>query len=139
MAWLNATPKKDKKSRLVQFKEAGYTPEGIDELFPNVGEAHYIIGLFYDAGVWMSTGMGNTSLTWLEINNWINCNELALSLWERKMIKHLSETYVSEFSKSDVMCPSPYSNTEQRELESEEVIGNRVASQLRSISNKQRE
>jgi hypothetical protein len=139
LAWLSATPKDDKKNRITQFREAEYTADQLDELYPDVGDAHYLVGLFYDSGIWTQTGMGNVPLSWQEIQAWNNVNEYELPLWTIKLIKQMSDTYCQEFSKSSELCQAPYTKEQEVVLESEEVVGNRVANQLRSMSNKKRE
>lgn len=135
MAWLSATPKDDKKNRITQFRE-NYTADKLDELYPDVGDAHYLVGLFYDSGIWTQTGMGNVPLSWQEINAWNSVNEYDLPLWTIKLIKQMSDVYCQEFSKSSEWCQAPYSKEVETELEPEEVVGNRVASQLRSMIRK---
>lgn len=83
--------------------------------------------------------MGNVPLSWQEIQAWNAVNEYSLPLWTIRLMKQMSDTYCQEFSKSSEMCPPPYSKEVETIIEPEEVVGNRVASQLRSMSNRKRE
>lgn len=136
MAWLSATPKDDKKNRITQFREADYTADQLDELYPDVGDAHYLVGLFYDSGIWTQTGMGNVPLSWQEIQAWNSVNEYDHPLWIIKLIKQMSDVYCQEFSKYSEFCAAPYTKEVEALIEPEEVVGNRVASQLRSMIRK---
>lgn len=53
--------------------------------------------------------MGLIPLTWQEIQAFIEVNELDLTLWERELLKKMSEAYCAEYSRaSDPQRPAPY-------------------------------
>lgn len=74
--------------------------------------ANYIIGLLYECGLMSPSGMGPLPIGWCEIDAWLRLTERELTLWERLLIKQLSEEYVSELSQaSDKNRPAPYDSS----------------------------
>lgn len=67
---------------------------------PELEEASYLIPLWHEAGFVSSTGMGISGLSWTEIHNWLQETGLELTVWEKLMIKHLSDSYAQEYSAS---------------------------------------
>lgn len=71
--------------------------------------ASYLIGLLHEAGLMLHSGMGPVPLSWTEISNWLATTEYSLTLWDRLMVKRLSEEYVAELSQAtDINRPAPY-------------------------------
>lgn len=94
-----------------------------------------MVKLFYEAGIWMHTGMGGVALTWTEIKDWLHCTELQLSYWEIATIRAMSVAYVSEFNQaSDKMREAPY--TVEEIVVDEVEVGAKVADMLRSLKRK---
>ena len=90
-----------------------------------------MIGLFYDSGIWMQTGMGGVALTWTEIRNWLDCAELSLSYWEVATIRAMSNAYVREFSNaSEEMREAPYSRLES--VVNNDAVADKAKSLFRS-------
>lgn len=53
--------------------------------------------------------MGIAPLSWQEIQAFIETNELELMLWEKELIKKMSEAYCAESHKAtDPQRPAPY-------------------------------
>lgn len=106
LAWLHAVPEGSKQSRLVDFKG----PDGETTLqFPELEEAAYLVALLQEAGLMSSTGMGAVPLSWQEIDAWLRTTELSLTVWEKLMIKEMSEVYVSDLHKSTAkLAVAPY-------------------------------
>jgi len=76
---------------------------------PEVENAGYLVALLNEAGLASSNGMGVVPLSWQEIDSWLKCTNLELSVWEKLTIKLLSETYVGEFSQASAKDrPPPY-------------------------------
>lgn len=66
----------------------------------------------------MQTGMGLVPLTWAELQAFREETELDLMIWERELIKKMSEAYCGEYARaSDPNRPCPY----QPEVKEEEV------------------
>lgn len=75
-----------------------------------------------------STGMGPVPISWSELNGWLQCTETDLSLWERRMIKSMSEEYVQELLQATAKDrPAPY------QVVTENVDREAVQSNLLSI------
>lgn len=61
-------------------------------------------------GQCMQSGMGLLPITWAELQSFIEVNELDLTLWEKGMLKKMSDTYCAESSRAtEVNYPPPYS------------------------------
>ncbi len=95
-----------------------------DVLMPEIHqEFGYLLGLFFDSGQGLATGMGLIPLTWTEINSWINVNKLELTLWEIETIKKMSEAYCAEYSRAtEPNRPQPYTAPVQADEEIDEEV-----------------
>lgn len=106
MAWLSATPEKEEVSRAEAFERVGSPFLKL----PDVGSSYYVVKYWQDCG---SVGYGSSGivpLSWTEIRNWREENDLEIDYRERKMIREMSKAYVSEFYASkDPNRPAPYS------------------------------
>lgn len=107
---------------------------------PDVETEHsagYLIGLLHEAGLMSSTGMGPVPLSWLDIDAWLRCTELRLSVWEKMTIKHMSEVYVSErmYNTDPNGLPPWVKPVSEEELEREK-ISNQLLSFLRNFKKK---
>ena len=106
MAWLSATPEKEEVSRAESFDRTGSPFLKL----PDVGSSYYVVKYWQDCG---SVGYGSSGivpLSWTEIRNWREENDLEIDYRERKMIREMSKAYVSEFyAAKDPNRPAPYS------------------------------
>lgn len=133
MAWLNATPEDEKKSRREQMIEGG---ESSPLLFlPPIYNLEYLIALWNDAGTVETSSGGIGRLSWLEINNWLEVrkkrNEADLQDWEIEVVRMLSEEYSSEYNlASDKNREPPYSEIDNSVEELNRV---NVVNKLNSI------
>lgn len=98
MAWLHAVPEGSKKSRLTFFKEQDENSSFLE--FPEVDGAEYLIALLQEAGLMLTNGMAVVPLSWQEIESWLRTTKLDLSIWEKLVIREMSEAYVVELSKA---------------------------------------
>lgn len=128
MAFYGATPEKQKSSRweqiqnkqLRQREEDGSAVLAQTEIhLPEVPSPWTsLVGLFSLSGQVSQTGMGLCPLSWAEIQAFIEVNELDLTLYEKELIKKMSEAYCSEHhAASDPKRPAPY----KPEVEEDEV------------------
>lgn len=131
LAWLHATPEGSKKNRLTAFKDQPGDDDSSFLQFPDIGEADYLVALFHEAGLMLSQGMGPVPLTWQEIESWLRTTELtALSVWEKLVIKEMSEVYVSELAKSSSKtAEAPYVPA----VEPEDIDREKVAAKLGDV------
>lgn len=96
---------------------------------PPLGEEEYLINLWQEAGAVSSNGMGMTSLSWLEIEAWLNTLEVELDIWEKLLIKRLSTEYANEFAlSSDPKRSAPFS--EMPDEEARVFVGNKIKNVL---------
>lgn len=145
-AWYAATPEGGKLSRMelmknpVVFQEDEDNPaivnlEEAQEIpFPEIPEgAEYLVSFLHSAGTATQTGMGLVPLSWQEIESWAYCSGLqeSLSVWELEVIKILSDTYASQYSKSSSKnCPQPFNSVVDKKELDRKIIGDKVSSIL---------
>jgi len=65
---------------------------------PELDGAEYLVRLLNEAGLVSTHGMGPTPLSWQEIESWLRVTETKLCLWEKLMVRELSEVYLAEFN-----------------------------------------
>jgi hypothetical protein len=141
-------PDKQKMSRLEAIRTgAPLVREKIDSDSPedsagapiapvevNLPEIHpaflHLQALFFRSGQCSQTGYGLIPLSWQEIQSFIEVNELELTLFEKQMLRKMSEAYCSEYSKAkDIRCPAPY--TPERKEDEVEDEADKLAKALR--------
>lgn len=121
LAWLNAAPEGSKKSRLASYKEVDENSQFLN--MPELSGADYIITLLFEAGLMSSSGMGPLPLSWQEIESWLTTTERQLCLWERVIVKELSEVYVNEYIQaSDKNRPAPYLHVDVTQIDRAAVV-----------------
>lgn len=102
------------------------TPDSAVLKLPNLEEAAYLIGLLLEAGLASTSGMGAVPLSWQDIDAWIRVTESSPSVWQKLLVRELSEAYVAELNlASDVNRPDPYIHVD--EVEKDEVAVDRLA------------
>ncbi len=81
----------------------------------------YLKELFFLSGQALQSGMGLIPLTWQELDAFIRVNELDLMIWEKRILRKMSEAYCTESSRAtDPMRPAPY--TPEKDDEEETVV-----------------
>jgi len=78
-----------------------------------------LLGFFSLSGQASQTGMGLVPLTWTELRAFREENELDITLWERELLKKMSEAYCAEYSRAgDPKRPAPYTpEVEENEVD----------------------
>jgi hypothetical protein len=116
MAWLNATPKPDERSkaarpeferpkisRIEQMKK-----DRIPVLMPP-NPAPALVGRLMEIGLSEAAGTGAAPLSWREIDAWCNRTGVDLPPWEARLIRQLSVEYLAESRRAEsVNCPPPW-------------------------------
>lgn len=118
MAWLNATPKPDARtkrgrrsddddtpllSRIEQLKRQKVTPA-----LPPVGAPHIVTRLI-EIGLTEAAGMGFGPISWQTINAWVDASSVAIAPWEKRLLRRLSLEYVAEGRRAESEnCPPPW-------------------------------
>lgn len=102
---------------------------------PEVEGAAYVIHMWNEAGLMSSTGMGITPLTWLEIDAWMRLTGSKPVLWERLMIRELSQAYVAEYNAAcaEKNRPEPFTYVPPALAEQREKVSNKLLDALRSM------
>ena len=130
MAWLNATPKPDPRSRRGKAAEHVTRNSRIDDLKrqkitpqmpPN--PAPHMIDRLIEIGLTEAAGMGSAPLSWREIDAWCARTRVDLPPWEGRLIRRLSIAYLAEsrLAESET-CPPPWrAEVTARELEAAEA------------------
>lgn len=155
MAWLDAIPKDNAKSRREQLASGSIESKSYLLEMPDIEDCEYLLDLWHEAGTVGHTGMGICGLDWKEIGPWadkcyshavvqylptendqsipVTLQECFLSVWELLVIKSLSSAYASEYSQaSDVDRPAPYVSVADLEELDRPAIANKIGSILRS-------
>lgn len=76
---------------------------------PPITSGEYLIGYLYEIGPTMAAGMGNGPVAFSEIQAWQQLSGIALTPWEARTLRRLSNDYACEShaaTKAD--CPPPY-------------------------------
>lgn len=91
---------------------------------PELGEGAYLMQMLHEAGLMSSSGMGVVPLSWQEIEAWLRVTESQPELWERMLVRELSEAYVSELNQAtERNRPDPYTPpTVEIEVARERVV-----------------
>lgn len=119
LAWLGAVPEKSKKSRIEQAQgdslgerddEGNLIKAPTEVQLPEIPDQwNYLLGLFFLSGQAAQTGMGLAPLSWQEIKAFIEVNDLDLMIFEKELLKKMSEAYCAESHKAtDPQRPAPY-------------------------------
>jgi hypothetical protein len=132
MAWLQATPKPDPRSRRGKLAEQSTAPrlsriaalkakKVVPPMPPN--PAPHITDRLIEMGLTQAAGMGAVPLSWGEINAWCDRTAVDLEPWEARLIRRLSAAYLAESHKADdENCPPPWAApVTAREIEIEEA------------------
>lgn len=131
MAWLNATPKPDERTKRGKRLAEGKVPPPIsriekmkaDKITPQLppNPAPHIIDRLVEIGMTEAAGMGVGPLSWREINEWQRATSVTLEPWEARLIHSLSVAYVSESRRAESEnCPPPWrAEVTKREIEVE--------------------
>src|SRR3546814_5786496 len=139
MAWLNATPKPDERtkrakhgtsaqiSRAERFKKDGITPQ----MPPN--PAPHIIDRLVEIGLTEAAGMGAAPLSWQSIRSWSDMTGIYPAPWEARLIRKLSIEYLAEGRRAESEnCPPPW-RAEVTERERETERSEEHTSELQSL------
>lgn len=128
MAWLNAVPKPDERTKRAQIaKDAPrlsradvYKRDKITPPMPP-NPAPHIISRLVEIGLTEAAGMGSVPLTWLTINQWQIAVNVRLPPWEARLIRALSVEYLAEGRRAESEnCPPPWrAPVTQRERDTE--------------------
>ena len=100
------------------------------QLYPDISGLEHILHHLNNLGWCSSNGMGLTSLSFLEVQAYIELTDTALSADEVLIIKRMSQAYVNELQDKDTMKKSPYGN------QSIHSHSNNFASILKAAANK---
>jgi len=117
MAWLNAVPKPDPRSRRGKAEEnAPPRLSRLDELKrkkitpvmpPNPAPA--LIARLIEIGLTEGGGMAPVPLSWGAINEWAKAVEVDVEPWEKRLMRALSVEYIAESRRAErETCPAPW-------------------------------
>lgn len=108
--------------------------EAADELLelplPYLETGRHLIDYLLEAGPVMPAGMGNSSLSWSELESWSRASGRHVSGWELRTLRYLSEVFLQQHGESsNPNCPSPW--VEKADPDRREKVAQHVRSILR--------
>jgi len=116
LAWLNTAPKEPQQGKR-KSKDAPPPPtrmarmkgDGIEPELPPCPAPHLIAHLM-EVGPFEVTGMDRVTVSWREIDAWIERTGFAVAAWEVRLLRRLSNDYLSSSrAAEDPHCPAPWS------------------------------
>lgn len=116
MAWFNATPKPDPRSRRGQ-REAPTAVLSRGEQRKRDGlalsmppnPAPHIIHRLVEIGLTEAAGMGAAPISWAAIHGWQQVTGVRLAPWEGRLLRKLSHAYLVESRRAEAeTCPPPW-------------------------------
>lgn len=131
MAWLNATPKPDPRTKRGKLLAEGKVAPPVsridklkaDKITPQMppNPAPHIVDRLVEIGLTEAAGMSSGPLSWREINEWQRATRVVLAPWEARLIHSLSTAYVSESRRAESeSCTPPWrAEVTKREIEVE--------------------
>jgi hypothetical protein len=137
-------PEKSKKSR-IEHAQGNSLGERDDEgnlvkvqaevQLPEVPEQWaYLLGLFFNSGQCTQSGFGLIPLSWQEIKAFIEVNELDLMLYEKELLKKMSEAYCAESHKAtDPQRPAPYVAEKEEDEIDQIALGIQIRDSMRLL------
>lgn len=103
LGWLHATPKPRKGSKR-KADDRSRMDRILDDKLPvrmPPNPAPHLISWLIEIGLTEKNGMGESALSWREINEWQAATGVALSAFEARLMRELSKAYVGQKQKSD--------------------------------------
>ena len=98
-------------------------------LFRSVSQSRYDLFPSHDIGPVESNGYGPITLSWKELDSWVERTALDLTPWEILMIRKMSEAYAAEYSKASKRdALPPY----KRVVLTQPEISNKLGAMLRA-------
>lgn len=123
----SADKKPEELSRAQKIERNGGTP-----LFPDVGEAQYVITYWQDIGVVEAGAMGPVPLSSKEIASWQECTGIDLQPWEFRVLRDMSRMYLIQAEQSKKPeCPPPYGDP-VNEFD-REIVGKKVGNAFKAL------
>lgn len=90
------------------------TNDGGNPLYPDVGEAEYIVEIWRDMGMVGSGGMGMVPLLASELLAWQEATATTLTPYESGCVLSMSRAYCGEASAAEkIDCPPPFGGAPQ--------------------------
>lgn len=115
LGWLHAVPQPNENTQRAK-KAKPNTLSRIDRLTrekrpvkmpPN--PAPHIVNWLIEIGLTEANGMGESPVSWREINEWQAATGVSLSAFEARIIRELSIAYIAEKKRSESEnCPPPW-------------------------------
>lgn len=122
------TKKEEKQPTRAERLEAN----GGNPLFPDVGEAWYVVRHWQDAGAVSAGGMSIAPLSAVELQAWQQGAQLALAAWEFQTVLDMSRAYVVQSRESEKPeCAPPYGDP-AKEFD-RDIVGKKVTNAFKSL------
>ena len=99
---------------------------------PEIGDATYLTGYWFDLGMTGQGGMGLVQLSAQEIQSWSAGSGIELNPWEFLAIRKMSLAYVKQLSESERPdCPPPFGDPVNQI--DRDVVQRKIQSALKSL------
>lgn len=108
LGWLSSTVKyKQGKSEKSISKHGYYGEDALICRLPEIDEHRYFIEMWNSLGRYKSNGFGVEPVSWSEIKNFIDINQIAK--WEAQLLHAMSKMFVDARNAfNDLYCEPPY-------------------------------
>lgn len=116
MAWLNAVPKPDERTKRAKSEEGPpkltrverMKRDGVTVPMPPNPLPH-VIDRLIEIGLTEAAGMGAGPVSWQTMDAWANRTSVNIPPWEARLIRRLSVEYVAEQRRAESEnCPPPW-------------------------------
>lgn len=129
-AWLAAVPKAPNEKAITETDKRSRRERRLDDGLsldlPPLNAA-YLSRIFFEVGPTLSTGMGPTLLTHLELRAYQDNTGIRLSPWEVRTLRRLSSEWIAQSHKAEQAdCPAPY-------VVDVEAIRERMPNRMKSV------
>lgn len=99
---------------------------------PEIGEAAYLTGYWFDLGMVGQGGTGPVQLSAQEIQSWSAGSGIELNPWEFLVIRKMSIAYVKQLNESERPdCPPPFGDPVNQI--DRDVVQNKITSAFKSF------
>jgi len=139
-AWFSAVPepesRKSGEEAPRKTRAKSITDNGGKLLYPPVYIANHLLEYLWEIGPVEHGGMGMDPVSYREIESWRRGTGIELKPWELRMLRRLSQDYITELNQSaapDRSAPfgDPYMQF------SREIVGKKVSSAMRALAKKE--
>lgn len=134
---MHSTPKqavalKTKELEKARTRSESITANGGVPLLPDIGDAAYLTGYWFDLGMTGQGGLGLVQISAQEILAWSEGSGIKLNPWEFLAIRTMSLSYLRQLQESEKPdCPPPFGDPVNQF--DRDVVQNKIQSAFKSL------